>query len=98
MADSVATRVARRDYVNKLPYPLMADYKDYDTWLVDHSTYSKENVRLREQFCADLIEEAGVIGHPKANKAFDMAWDRGHASGYHEVEYEFAEIAELLKD
>jgi hypothetical protein len=50
-----------------------------------------------EVFKNDLFIEHGVTENPKANKAFEMAWDRGHSSGLEEVAREFEEIVELIK-
>lgn len=49
-----------------------------------------------ENFAEDAIEYCGLKGHPKADKAFAMAYDRGHSSGYYEVLQELESLAELL--
>lgn len=58
--------------------------------------WAEEERRLRDLFKKDALEEVGLTGHPKANKAFEMAWDRG--DGYREVMVELEELAELLLD
>ena len=47
-------------------------------------------------FKKDALEEVGLAGHPKADKAFAMAWERGHSSSLFEVFYELEELANLL--
>ncbi len=49
-----------------------------------------------EDFSEDAIEYCGLKGHPKADKAFAMAYERGHSYGYSEVLQELKELAELL--
>lgn len=56
-----------------------------------------EESRLRSIFKADLEQEYGVSGHPKADKLFDIAWSHGHSSGYGEVANYYGEFAELLQ-
>ena len=49
-----------------------------------------------ENFSADAIEYCGLKGHPKADKAFAMAYEKWHSSGYYEVLQELESLAELL--
>ena len=56
----------------------------------------KESHRLDAAFKADAIKECGLEGHPKADKAFSMAWDRGHSAGLPEVYMNLEELADLL--
>ena len=51
--------------------------------------------RLAHQ--ASLEQKHGLTGHPKADKLYQLAWDFGHSSGYHEIEYYYDDFAELLK-
>jgi len=48
--------------------------------------------RLREE----LEEEYGIVGHPKASRLWEIAWDLGHAYGYDEVEAHYRELVDLL--
>ncbi|MFV2015178.1 MAG: hypothetical protein ACC656_07120 [Candidatus Heimdallarchaeota archaeon] len=48
------------------------------------------------EFKADLAETYKISDHPKLDKLFDMAWERGHSEGLNSVEIEFAELSELL--
>ena len=69
------------------------------TYRTKMKEYVQEEERLRNLFKADAIKEAGLEGHPRAHKAYSMAWQRGHSSGYSDVMsalYEFAEL--LLED
>lgn len=40
---------------------------------------------LEEELRLFLIELSGWQGHPKADKAWSYAWQKGHSSGYYEV-------------
>lgn len=61
------------------------------------AAYDEETSLLMENFKRDLYEQEGVTGNPKASKAFEMAWDRGHSSGFYEVGIYFSELVELIK-
>ena len=50
----------------------------------------------RERHKAKLESEYGLVGHPKADKLYELAWGYGHSSGYTEVEYYYSELVELL--
>jgi hypothetical protein len=50
-----------------------------------------------EAFKKALAEEYGIISNPKFEKAFDIAWQQGHSSGYSEVENYFSDLVDLIK-
>lgn len=84
-------------YKNKLPY---ASRKVQPAL---HEAYVRENQRLEAKFKADALYDVGLQGpngqgHPKADKAFALAWDHGHSSGFSEVYNYLQELAELLED
>jgi hypothetical protein len=64
----------------------------------DRTKRRTEERRLVLVFKADSMAELGLAGIPaaKQDKAWEMAWDRGHASGLEEVLNELEELAELL--
>lgn len=60
--------------------------------------YQDDVARLTEEFMKDLIEEFGLTGHPKAQQAYNLAWERGHSGGLHEVYSNMGDLAPLLVD
>lgn len=54
--------------------------------------------RFSEAFKKEALKELGLENHPKAEKVFDLAWERGHSQGYTEVYLELQELADLLLD
>ncbi len=60
--------------------------------------YDKESMQLHNEFKVDAIANAGLTGHPKADKAFEMAWDDCHDMGKYEVSERLIEYANLLLD
>lgn len=77
----------------KLNYPsLLIDYR------IELEKYNNETKRLNEMFKIDLFEEYGIENYPKKEKVFEYAWDRGHSSGFSEVEIYFEELVQLLPD
>ena len=52
-----------------------------------------------EAFKNLLVEEYGVPRtHPRFDKAYGLAYDYGHSSGYSEIENYFMSLVELIKD
>jgi ribonuclease HIII len=62
-----------------------------------HNRYMDRQNQLYKEFKRDLLEYHGVTDHPKANKAFEMAWEKAHGSGYQAVMDAFDDLVELLK-
>ena len=60
--------------------------------------YGEETHKLYEEFVNDLFEEFGVTDNPKRHKAFQVAWQQGHAYGFEEVYNKFDDLVELIKD
>ena len=53
---------------------------------------------LRLAFRAALEEAHDELrGHPKAERLWTMAYERGHSSGWNEIALEYADLADLLK-
>lgn len=76
-------------------------YKDEEAqerWREDLNKYGSEDRRLYELFKASLIYAHDLDpGKEKTQKAFDLAWDKGHSAGHYEVIQEFDELVELIK-
>lgn len=63
------------------------------------AAYRNDIRRLeREVFKADLADAYGVSNHPKADRVFELAWDRGHDAGLGDVLIEYDDLVELIKD
>ena len=74
------------------------DYCKYENTvsITDRMAYLDEGYRLRQMFKADAIEEAGLKGHPKAEKAYKLAYERSHSHGYIAVMVDLEELADLI--
>lgn len=44
-----------------------------------------------------LAEEYGVVGNPKFEQCYNIAWNYGHSSGFSDVENYFHIIVELIR-
>ena len=69
-----------------------------EVWKKARSDWEAEENRLFKGFKADALAEVGLTNHPKADKAYGLAWENGHASGLSEVYNHLMRYAELLKD
>jgi hypothetical protein len=49
------------------------------------------------KFRADLEAVYGVVGHAKAGRLWELAWDHGHSSGYSEVLHYYDDFVTLVK-
>jgi hypothetical protein len=76
--------------INNVPYV------SHKTNPEGHAAYQAEESRLCKLFHDDALAEAGLTGHPKAEKAFELAWSLGHAYGYSEVMGYLYQIAEVV--
>lgn len=65
--------------------------------IAGRQAYRAEQGRLNQRFRDDLLAEHSVAAHPKALRAYEIAWERGHSSGLGEVATYFAELVELLR-
>jgi hypothetical protein len=95
MADHEKTlheRVNDGEFNSKLPYPLSRSPEAKEK----QKAHREDVARLNGEFKAAALAKTGLAGHPKADKAYAMAWDLGHASGLHEVLGYLEEIAEVL--
>jgi flagellar biosynthesis/type III secretory pathway protein FliH len=53
--------------------------------------------RELDEFKDKLARTHGLERDAKFEKAFALAWEYGHSSGYHEVENYFSDLVELIK-
>jgi|WetSurMetagenome_2_1015567.scaffolds.fasta_scaffold802603_2 hypothetical protein len=82
-------------YKNKLPYPHYNDNSEQAN--IQWKAVKEEDNRLNGEFVKDLYETFGVTNNPKANKAYALAYDYGHSSGYSEIFNYFADLVELIR-
>jgi len=59
--------------------------------------YRKEKDRLETEFKHDALESCGILGHPKADACFSLAYSYGHSAGFSEVYSYLSDLSELLK-
>lgn len=59
--------------------------------------YRHEDAKMFTNLKQDLIKEAGIEGHPKADKLWSLAYEQGHSSGLQEIYNQFFELLELIK-
>jgi hypothetical protein len=75
-------------------------YEKYEaeikTYQQKWDAYQVEEANLCNQFRTDALEEVGLTGHPKADKAFAYAWEQGHSDGYPEVFNVLLEVVDLI--
>lgn len=100
---SVRDKLNSDYYENKHPYPDRVSKRtgtpeQHEAYKIARNAYNAETRRLEDEFKADALEETGLAGHPKADKAYDLAWSHGHGSGLHEVLGWLEEYADLLLD
>lgn len=81
-----------REHARKLEVhekELKAYRKETEKWHAEQS-------RLGALFKLEALEDVGLTGHPKAEKAWALAWENGHSGGYSDVYSLLVDYAELL--
>jgi hypothetical protein len=83
------------------------DYKNPIEWVgrgsgdetrrAQRAKYDEAEIECLRRFKADVIASENLTDHPKADRAYEMAWDDGHSEGLESVYYSFVQLAELLK-
>lgn len=74
--------------------------KDENTvaYKAEVSKYHIANTLLNQWFVFAIKAANGVQKHPKADKAYSLAYEHGHSSGFSEIANYFDEFVELIKD
>lgn len=65
-------------------------------WRDSVTMYREESNAIEAEFKKELLLRLDLSNHPKADKLYSMAWDRGHSSGFSEVVNVAESLAELL--
>lgn len=86
-------------YKNDLPFPSLKDC-DGDMLVRDQkrAQYRERERIIYSMFKRDALEALGVSDHPKVDKLWTLAWEHGHASGFHDVWSWLNELVVLIKD
>jgi hypothetical protein len=63
----------------------------------DMRKYRDDQHRLNQLFKFAALWDCGIHEHPKADKAYEMAYSRGHSSGIWEIYQNLVELADLLR-
>lgn len=82
----------------KYPNYVIQKILNEEAYKEQRTKWNVENARLHNEFKEDIFEEFGFQDHPKRERVFELAWDRGHSSGFSEVYLVFEELVELIKD
>ena len=80
------------------PNAVIQEVLDNEGYKAHQIQYGEETHKLHEEFVNDLFENFNVTDNPKRQKAFDLAWEKGHANGLEEVYNEFYDLVDLIKD
>ncbi len=80
-------RLLTDSFKNNVPYTGRTTSQDY---------YVRWR-QLNALFKQEALKEAGLADHPNADRIFDMAWSRGHSSGFAEVLGELHDLAGLFE-
>ena len=110
---NVIDNISDGKYVNTIPWSYEMVPVDEETMTVRQAKeHKEEQKRLRDEhrkkhreedgrlnalFRANLEEQYGLVGHPKADKLWSLAWEQGHAEGYLSVAYAYGDLTELVR-
>ncbi len=88
----------KKQLMDEYPNAVIQEVLNEEGYKAHQKQYGEETHKLHEEFVNDLFEEFGVSDNPKRHKAFDLAWEKGHANGLEEVYNQFYDLVELIKD
>jgi hypothetical protein len=98
-------------YPERPPKPERAHFKNNETYGKAMDDYElKELPRFRaslleyraklgeieNEFKVEILRRIGISQHPRAEKLWSMAWERGHSSGFSEIVSIAYDLSELL--
>lgn len=87
-----ATSAQAREYAD-----LLAAYESAgDNFNASREAYRAEENRLYAKFREDVESEYGMREHPKREKLWAKAWDRGHSEGLSQVLWWYDDLYELV--
>jgi hypothetical protein len=84
-------RIMSGEFENTVPYVQPRDNKEA------YEEYRKGEQAALARFKQELYKEYKVEDNPKKDVAFQIAWERGHASGLYEVYSIFDDLVELIE-
>jgi hypothetical protein len=58
--------------------------------------WGKWESKVIENFRNDALDSCGLTGHPKADRAWYLAWEKGHSSGFDAILEHLSDLSELL--
>ena len=67
------------------------------TYKMAREAYGKAMSDKATEFYNDLLDEHDLKDGPKVAKAYQIAWEHGHSSGFGEVANWFSELVDLIK-
>ena len=91
-------KIHNSETVKEYAQKLQVYEEEYAAYQVILAEYRNETNRLWNEFKKDAIDDVGLLNHPKADKAYNMAYERGHSEGLYSIYDELCEIADLLID
>jgi hypothetical protein len=89
---------SKRQLMDEYPNAVIQEVLNEEGYKTHQKQYGEEVHKLRGEFINDLFEDFNVSDNPKRHRAFELAWDKGHASGPEEVYNEFCDLVDLIKD
>lgn len=90
---------SKKDYKSNAEYGKALDEWEVAVveWREKNKQYRAEGGVINAQFKAAVLEYFELTNHPKAEKFWEIVWERGHSGGYSEIIIEAEDLAELLK-
>ena len=70
--------------------------QDKNQWDVLRNEYHQSVGRIEDSFRQALFAKLGIGNHPKRDKFYAKAWERGHSGGLNEVASELEDLVELM--
>ncbi len=89
-------RIAEGEFVNRRPWPQTEDFGTDEAANAMRQAYLDEHHRLRAAFKTQALKAVGLADHPKASKAYQLAWEFVHEAGDEAVLDCLVRLADLM--
>ena len=67
-------------------------------WGGPKGEYRAAVAAINQEYKVECLKEFGLTDHPKAEAAWEMAWENGHSEGLHAVAWHVQDLAKLILD
>lgn len=111
MEKDIKTKIDEGYYENQVPFKTKRDFYEvcdcncpkcdgkifndvaYHKHVKDYRRGANNAIKL---FKTEILDDVGLLDHPKADKIFSKAWENAHSEGFYQVYIEVDDLSDLF--